>query len=132
FVFIYYAIMNKKTIFSLVLIIHWTFAGSQESVQDSIRKYRLDEIIIQSPKFNRNIFDVPAAATMVPERLIEINRIENLTDISPFVPIFFMPDYGSILTTPVYIRVVVNRLITPSLGFYIDEIPLFEKAAFNF
>jgi outer membrane receptor protein involved in Fe transport len=43
-----------------------------------------------------------------------------------------MPDYGSKLTSPVYIRGVGNRINTPSVGLYVDGIPYFEKAAFNF
>ncbi len=106
--------------------------NAQEAEQDSIKNYKLGEIVIKSPKFNRNIFEIPAAATMVPERLIENNKVETLTDISSVVPNFFMPDYGSKLTSPVYIRGVGNRINTPSVGLYVDEIPYFEKGAFNF
>ena len=99
---------------------------------DTLKNYKLDEIIIKSPKFNRNIFEVPAAATMLPARFIENNKVENLTDVSAFIPNFFMPDYGSKLTSPVYIRGVGNRINTPSVGLYVDDIPYFEKSAFNF
>ncbi|MDD4107110.1 MAG: TonB-dependent receptor [Prolixibacteraceae bacterium] len=105
---------------------------ADETETDTLKNYKLDEIIIKSPKYNRNIFDIPAAATMVSERLIESSQIQNLTDISSVVPNFFMPDYGSKLTSPVYIRGVGNRINTPSVGLYVDEIPYFEKAAFNF
>lgn len=124
----------KKLLASIVLLCSfYSFSGAQNTTKiDTIKKYKLDEIVIKSPKFNRNIFDIPAAASMLPERLIENNRVENLTDISAIVPNFFMPDYGSKLTSPVYIRGVGNRINTPSVGLYVDEIPYFEKAAFNF
>ncbi|MDD4756665.1 MAG: TonB-dependent receptor [Prolixibacteraceae bacterium] len=115
---------------ALLLIQLHLFADNFDS--DTLKNYKLDEIIIKSPKYNRNIFDIPAAATMIPERVLENNRIENLTDISNIIPNFFMPDYGSKLTSPVYIRGVGNRINTPSVGLYVDEIPYFEKAAFNF
>lgn len=86
---------------------------ADETETDTLKNYKLDEIIIKSPKYNRNIFDIPAAATMVSERLIESSQIQNLTDISSVVPNFFMPDYGSKLTSPVYIRGVGNRINTP-------------------
>ncbi len=123
----------KQIGFTWAVLVFLFFSGkAQQSPQDSIKAYQLDEIIIKSPKYNRNIFEIPAAATMVPERLIEQKRIENLTDISSVVPNFFMPDYGSKLTSPVYIRGVGNRINTPSVGLYVDDIPYFEKAAFNF
>ena len=71
---------------------------------DTVKNYQLDEIIIYSPKYYRNIFDIPVAASMLSGWVIENGKMENLTDISAFVPNFFMPDYGSKLTSPVYIR----------------------------
>ncbi len=124
--------MKKSALGFLFLTAFQFGAFSQNSEKDTIRNYKLDEIIIQSPKYNRNVFDIPAAASMIPERLIENNRVENLTDVSTIIPNFFMPDYGSKLTSPVYIRGVGNRINTPSVGLYVDEIPYFEKAAFNF
>ena len=124
--------MKKSAFFFLFLAAFQLTALSQEAEKDTIRNYKLDEIIIQSPKYSRNIFEIPAAASMISERLIENNRVENLTDVSTIIPNFFMPDYGSKLTSPVYIRGVGNRINTPSVGLYVDEIPYFEKAAFNF
>jgi len=124
--------MKNLIILTIFISLFQLIAHSQEVKQDSIKSYKLDEIIIKSPKYNRNIFDIPAAASMVTERLIENNRVENLTDLSTVIPNFFMPDYGSKLTSPVYIRGVGNRINTPSVGLYVDEIPYFEKAVFNF
>lgn len=110
------------------------FAEGENTDKDTtkIKNYKLDEIQIKSPKYNSNIFELPVTATMVPARSIESNGIQNLTDISGIVPNFFMPDYGSKLTSPVYIRGVGNRINTPSVGLYVDNIPYFEKSAFNF
>jgi outer membrane receptor protein involved in Fe transport len=43
-----------------------------------------------------------------------------------------MPEYGSKLTAPVYIRGIGSRINSPSVGLYVDYVPYFEKAAFNF
>ena len=123
--------MKKLAYFILLITFHLPLLAMQ-SEADSIITYKLDEIVIRSPKFNRNVFEIPASASLMPGRMIEINRIENLTDISSVIPNFFMPDYGSKLTSPVYIRGVGNRINTPSVGLYVDDIPYFEKAAFNF
>jgi outer membrane receptor protein involved in Fe transport len=125
-------IMKKLTLLAIIVVSCYAVTRAQEVKQDSIKNYKLDEIVIQSPKYNRNIFEIPAAATMVSERLIENSRVEDLTSISLVVPNFFMPDYGSKLTSPVYIRGVGNRINTPSVGLYVDDVPYFEKAAFNF
>ncbi|MDR2911192.1 MAG: TonB-dependent receptor [Bacteroidales bacterium] len=125
--------MKKITIISALFLLIQPVLRAQLTVEtDTLKNYILEEITVKSPKYNMNIFDIPAAASMLPERLIENNKIENLTDISAFVPNFFMPDYGSKLTSPVYIRGVGNRINTPSIGLYVDYIPYFEKSAFNF
>lgn len=119
-------------VFVLMALIAFSAKAQNQTTQDTIKHYQLDDIEIKSPKYNRNVFEIPAAASLVPERLIETNRVVNLTDISSVIPNFFMPDYGSKLTSPVYIRGVGNRINTPSVGLYVDGIPYFEKAAFNF
>ncbi|HDR52276.1 MAG TPA: TonB-dependent receptor [Mariniphaga anaerophila] len=124
--------MKKLVYFTFIFLIFHYSLLARTTENDTLKNYRLDEVIIKSPKYNRSIFDIPASASMVSERMIEINRIENLTDISSVIPNFFMPEYGSKLTSPVYIRGVGNRINTPSVGLYVDEIPYFEKAAFNF
>jgi outer membrane receptor protein involved in Fe transport len=125
--------MKKLIAFWLLLLAVQPIIKAQNPTEtDTVKNYKLDEITIKSPKYNRNIFEIPAAASMLPERLIENNKVENLTDISGIVPNFFMPDYGSKLTSPVYIRGVGNRINTPSVGLYVDDIPYFEKSAFNF
>ena len=43
-----------------------------------------------------------------------------------------MPDYGSKLTSPVYIRGIGSKINAPSVGLYVDGIPYFEKSAFDF
>lgn len=125
--------MRIYAAFAMLVMFFYSAKAQQETTsQDTIKHYQLEDIEIKSPKFNRNVFEIPAAATMVPERLLENNKVVTLTDISSIVPNFFMPDYGSKLTSPVYIRGVGNRINTPSVGLYVDGIPYFEKSAFNF
>lgn len=126
--------MQKINAVIILLLMFCFSAKAQQNTekQDTIKHYQLEDIEIKSPKYNRNIFEIPAAATMVSERLVENNRIQNLTDVSSVVPNFFMPDYGSKLTSPIYIRGVGNRINTPAVGLYVDGIPYFNKSSFNF
>lgn len=97
-----------------------------------IRNLRIDEITVRSPKYNSNIFQLPAAATMMPARIIDNYQIQNLTDVTGLVPNFFMPDYGTKLTSPIFIRGIGTRINSPTVGLYVDNIPYLEKSAFNF
>jgi outer membrane receptor protein involved in Fe transport len=55
-----------------------------------------------------------------------------IKDIGSWIPNLFIPDYGSKLTSPVYIRGVGAKINSPSVGLYVDGIPYFEKSAFDF
>ncbi len=43
-----------------------------------------------------------------------------------------MPEYGTKLTSPIYIRGIGSRINSPSVGLYVDNVPYFEKAVFDF
>ena len=43
-----------------------------------------------------------------------------------------MPDYGSRLTSAMYIRGIGSRINTPAVGMYVDNIPYLDKSAFDF
>ncbi len=103
---------------------------SKDSVYNSTIK--LQEVTVSSSKELHNLKSLPAAVTLVAEHKIEDNDIFSLKDLSSFIPNLFMPDYGSRLTSPIYIRGIGSKTGSPSVGLYVDGIPYFEKACFDF
>lgn len=124
----------KKLIFLILTVFFYTQAvRAQDSAEpDSIKQYRLDEIIIKSPKESPLIREIPTSISLMSSRNIENNEIHSLKDISSTVPNFFMLDYGSKLQSSVFIRGIGTRLGTPSVGLYVDNVPYFEKTTFGF
>ena len=57
--------------------------------------------------------------------------LRDLREISDYVPSFVMPSYGSRYTSSIYVRGIGSRVNSPSMGVYVDEIPLVSKSAFN-
>ncbi len=92
----------------------------------------LEEITIRAPKQAMTLRELPASASVVSARAIEQAGILSVKDITAYTPNFFMPDYGSKLTSPVYIRGIGSRINEPSVGLYVDNVPYFDKAAFDF
>jgi len=92
----------------------------------------LAEIEVRAPKSNVSLRRLPASVSLITEKTITTNEIHSLKDISGITPGLFMPDYGSKLTSPVYIRGIGSRINSPSVGLYVDHVPYFEKAAFDF
>lgn len=110
-----------------------TFKLSAEET-DSLNTYSigLEEVVIQSFKHTDKTRTLPIAASMINKQSLQNQNVLGIKDISSFIPNLFMPDYGSKLTSPVYIRGIGSRINAPSVGLYVDGIPYFEKSAFDF
>lgn len=52
--------------------------------------------------------------------------------LSAVVPGLLMPEYGASLTSTVYLRGIGSRMENPSMGLYIDGIPVMDKNAYDF
>ncbi len=92
----------------------------------------LGEIVITASKDQSTIKKLPVSISFISNSEIQSNEIHSLSQISSVAANFVMPDYGSKLTSPVYIRGIGSRINSPSVGLYVDQVPYFEKAAFDF
>jgi len=110
--------------------------ASQEattSADSALKKMvELGEIVIKASKDNVTYKSIPASVSVISSVNLVENEVHSLSDISSMAPNFYMPDYGSKLTSPVYIRGIGSRINSPSVGLYVDYVPYFEKAAFDF
>ena len=120
----------------ILLILFSSSIKAQEStlaIDSAIMKMvELGEIVIKASKDNVTFKSIPASVSVISSASITDNQIQSLNEISSTAPNFFMPDYGSKLTSPVYIRGIGSRINSPSVGLYVDYVPYFEKAAFDF
>lgn len=105
-------------------------AEDQDTVK--VRQVDLNEVVVQSFKQNRDLRLEPLSASSVTGTAIQNKNITDIKEFSSFIPNLFMPDYGSKLTSPVYIRGIGSKINAPSVGLYVDGIPYFEKSAFDF
>ncbi len=117
----------------IVLAIMLPFIGaSQDFHINEDDTLNIDEIIIQAGKVTDKLQEIPITTSFLSAKKIEIQSINDLTDLSAIVPNLFMPNYGSRLTTPIYIRGIGARINAPSVGLYVDNVPYFDKGSFNF
>ena len=98
----------------------------------AVPEVNLEEVVINASKNNSKLKELPVSVTIIPSLVIENNEINTLNQLGSMVPNFSMRDYGSKLTSPVYIRGIGSRINSPSVGLYVDNVPYFEKAAFEF
>lgn len=128
--------MLRNLIYTLIVIITCSNfkmkADDNTSNKDSIVfSYTATEVVIQSFKRNDNISQLPISATVLSEQVLKERNISSVKDFSGFIPNLFIPDYGSKMTSPAYIRGIGSRINAPSVGLYVDGVPYFDRSTFD-
>ena len=124
----------KITLFLVSLLAMPVMADDIDEVVpgDTARVYDIDEIVVVSqPKEHTVLRQQPISSNVLSVRELEGLSLHDLREISDFVPAFVMPNYGSRFTSSIYVRGIGSRVNSPSMGVYIDDIPLVNKTAFN-
>lgn len=102
------------------------------NAEDSATVRDIEEIIIvSSPKENNKLRLTPTTVSLFDLKDIETKHISSLKELSAYVPNFFMPDYGSSLTSAAYIRGVGSRINTPAVSLYVDNVAYADKTAYD-
>jgi len=107
-------------------------AASAEEHRDTI--YTLKEIVVDGiyAKESISLPQRTVSGTNVSGLELEKQHINSLKELSSFAPNFFIPDYGSKITSSVYIRGIGSRIDQPAVGLYVDGIPMLNKSLFDF
>lgn len=111
-------------------------AGATESFRAdstalSPREHLLGEVSVTAIKGG----DHPNAdetVTYIGNSMIESLNIVNLKQAAAIAPNFYIPAYGSRMTSSVYVRGLGTRIDQPAVGLNIDNIPIINKDNFDF
>ena len=126
----------KKHILLAMAILASSHAMAEKTYtipEDTTKVIDIEEVVvIASPKETSKLRQLPASVSLISQKDMQANRITSLKSASNIVPNFFMPDYGSRLTSAMYIRGIGSRINTPAVGMYVDNIPYLDKSAFDF
>lgn len=125
--------MNKTILGALALSFSIAANAANEVVLgDSSRVFDLDEVVVvQQSKEFLPLRQQPLSSTVL--TATEANKVaaRDIRELSSFVPSFVMPVYGSAYTPSVYVRGIGSRVNSPSVGFYVDGMPILSKSAFT-
>ena len=136
--------ITKRSVFALLLPVTMTSMAADVkmehaersmemvAVNDTSKVVDLDElVVVAQPKEQVRLRLQPMSSNVFgSEQLSQLN-VCDLSQLSQFVPSFVMPQYGSRLTSSMYVRGIGSRINNPAVGVYYDNIPLMSKAAFN-
>ena len=134
--------MNSNNKIYSLLFIGLMLAGSIRAtvenevlpvLADSSQVYDIEEIVvITQPKEVFRLRQQPLSASSFSAGELQGLQVHDIRQLSDFVPSFVMPQYGSRLTSSVYVRGIGSRVNSPAVGFYVDGMPVLNKSALNF
>ncbi len=113
-----------------VAVMFGSTAFAQDNIVDLV--VGLDGVEITSPKEGGALQSEPISSTQIDVHTIETQHVASMKGMSDLVPNFFMPDYGSRLTSAIYVRGIGSRINAPAVGLYVDNFPYLDKSAFDF
>ena len=105
-------------------------AAEPESVPDSTKW--LQEVSVTAIKQAPEIRLLPTSSTVVGRLRIERLNIRSIQGVSEIAPNFYMPDYGSRMTSSIYVRGIGARMDQPAVGLTVDNVPFLNKDAYDF
>ena len=106
--------------------------SADTALSDSSKVFDIDEVVVVSqPKEVLRLRQQALSSTSLSSPLMKKLGVSDLRDLSQFVPNFVMPNYGSRLSSSVYVRGIGSRVNSPAIGLYLDGIPVMSKSAFN-
>ncbi len=72
------------------------------------------------------------STTTLTMRQMDLHGIASIKDVSLIAPNFYQPDYGSSITSSIYVRGFGSRIDQPVLGITIDDIAVMNKNLYDF
>ena len=131
--------MKRRTVLTPLVAVAATVAAASPAdtehviPKDTTKVIDIEEVVvIATPKENNRLRQQAVSATSFSQNDLRKNSVTSVKSLSGLVPNLFIPDYGSKLTTSMYVRGIGSRINTPAVGLYVDNIPFIDKSAFDF
>ncbi len=119
----------QKNILCCVLFGFCSYGFSAES---TLLTDTLPEVVVTNSRQQMLLTSKSNASSIFLSNEIEQNQITSAKDFTAFVPSLYMPDYGSAMTSSIYMRGLGARIDNPVIGLYVDGVGLANKNSFDF
>ncbi len=120
----------KKCFFTLVIAAACQLGvmAQESAVTDTVA---LEGVNVTAIKQGAGV-GLGTSVTVLDKGEVERNGIVTVRGVSDLVPNFFLPDYGSRMTSTIYVRGLGARIDQPSMGLNIDNVPVMCKENYDF
>lgn len=118
--------LKKISLLVLSLAPHLFYAESNDSTS-----YLSEVEVVTNLKERKFVEELPLSANTFSMTQIENINSSSTKDLTSFVPNFHLPEYGSQMTSSIYVRGFGTRIDQPVVGMIVDNIPVLNKNAFD-
>lgn len=98
---------------------------------DTLSARELPELNIVAIKQSGALVNQAVSSTTLKLAEIQLNDISDIKTLSDMVPNFYIPVYGSRMTSTIYVRGIGARMDQPSVGLTVDNLPVLNKDAYD-
>ena len=92
----------------------------------------LDDVTVTAIKQESDISLLPTASTVIGRAAAERWNVNAIKGASEIAPNFYMPAYGSRMTSSIYVRGIGSRMEQPAVGLAVDNLTIMNKDAYDF
>lgn len=103
-------------------------AASPEGWADTVA---LPDIEVSASRIARPATQQQMQISVIDSRLLNETQTVTPKDVSRLIPNVYMPDYGSAMTSSIYIRGLGSRINEPVMGMVVDGVPLMDKNMYD-
>lgn len=105
-----------------------TFAEEIDSTK--VKRIDLNEVVVVGLKQDK-LAKTAGSVSRLTGRTLSLNESNTVRDLNSLCPNLFIPDYGSRQNSPIFIRGIGSKALSPSVIFYVDGVPSFESNTFD-
>ena len=119
----------KRIMLFVIGMVALVAAGAPNELGDTLS---LGEVTVTAIKQSADLRTQATALTVIGRQEAERNQAVSMKTAADLVPNLFIPDYGSRMTSTVYVRGIGTRIDQPAVGLTIDNVPVMTKENYDF
>ncbi|MCI5626061.1 MAG: TonB-dependent receptor [Porphyromonadaceae bacterium] len=123
--------MNRIAIV-IALIVASACTAQTARAEERSDTVMLNELVITALKQQQNLYELPLASTLVTAAETQRLNMVSIKSLSDLAPNVFLPDYGSRVTSSIYVRGLGARMDQPVVGLNVDNLTYLNKDAYDF
>ena len=128
--------MKRFFTFCATVVMGFGVASATQIVEpaDTTRHIVVDDIsiIASTPKQHFGLSKEPISSSVVNLEYLNREVVRSVKDLSAMMPNFYQPDYGSRMTSSVYVRGFGARIDQPVMGMMVDGVSFMNKNNYDF